>query len=1158
MRKVYIATAAGLLLVAVLVWFAPLLTGAAGARAWILRLALLLLALVAATAVVWFFLQKQKAGGGAGAPAAGAGPGAAAGDTGEIDGLIREAESRLAAARQGRIGTLPAIFLIGESGTTKTSTMVNSGLEPELLAGRTHQDGSIVPTAAANLWFSRRVVFAEFGGPLVADDAKWKRLLSRLRPSGSLGQGRQAPRAALVCFDADTLVQADAAENCAAVARGLRARLGQIADALGISLPTYVLFTRMDRVAFFSDYAQNLTNEEAAQVLGVTLPIASQGGAATRSEQEAALLHGAFDELVHSLADARPWLLARENAPARLPGIYEFPREFRKLRGTVVQVLGELCRSSQLAKGPFLRGFYFSGVRPVVISAPIQAPRAAERPLGSGGVGDATEMFRAGVRPQQAAAAPQAAGTRKVPQWVFLNRLFQEILLQDRAAMGASATSARVDVVRRMLLAAAIAVCLVLSIGFIVSYAHNRALENRIGAAAAANAAADASALNVASADALRRLESLRQSLEVLATYDRQGPPWSYRWGLYAGDGLYPQVRFLYWQRFRQLLLAQSQNGLLDDLRRLPATPGPDYGPTYDTLKAYLITTSNHEKSNREFLAPVLLNRWKLGRDVDPERLQLAQKQFEFYSDELKLANPYSAENDGAAVEKARRYLAQFAGVERVYRAMLAEAARGSQPVNFNKRFPGSAQVVLDGYEVAGPFTKSGWDFMKTAIHNPDRYFSGEQWVLGNQVTGSIDPARLEQDLQNRYYADFVEQWRAYLRSAALVKYANLADAAQKLNLLSGNQSPLLALFWLASQNTAVDAPQVTAALQPIHAVVPPASVDRYIAQPNQNYMNALVTLQTSVDAAASAPPPADAAAAQTVNTATAARVATRQLAQTFRIDPDGHLESVAEKLLTDPITNTEALVRQMGPAELNGKGKALCAQMRSLWTKYPFKPNATAQASIPEVNAVFHKPDGALWSLYESSLQKLLVKQGAEYAQPANATVKLNPAFVSFFNQAAALSDAFYAGGTPDPHLAFTLRFVPTEGIQSAGVTVDGKAVTFDAMNVRPVPFTWNGPTAREARASIRFGNGPDLTWFTSDGTWALFRLFGRAERTLPAGNALALDWLVRTGNDPNPLTLPGGRPLTIRFELDTGGAPPVFQQGYLARLACVAELTK
>src|SRR5205823_286369 len=101
------------------------------------------------------------------------------------------------------------------------------------------------------------------------------------------------------------------------------------------------------------------------------------------------------------------------------------------------------------------------------------------------------------------------------------------------------------------------------------------------------------------------------------------------------------------------------------------------------------------------------------------------------------------------------------------------------------------------------------------------------------------------------------------IKAASVVRYASIPDAAKKLNLLAGNQSPLLALFWLASQNTAVDEPKIAAAFQPLQMVVPPANVDRYIAPPNQSYMSGLGSLQSSLEQIAAQPQVADTAAAQ-------------------------------------------------------------------------------------------------------------------------------------------------------------------------------------------------------------------------------------------------------------------------------------------------------
>jgi type VI secretion system protein ImpL len=119
----------------------------------------------------------------------------------------------------------------------------------------------------------------------------------------------------------------------------------------------------------------------------------------------------------------------------------------------------------------------------------------------------------------------------------------------------------------------------------------------------------------------------------------------------------------------------------------------------------------------------------------------------------------------------------------------------------------------------------------------------------------------------------------------------------------------------LATQNTAVDDAGTAAIFQQVQAVVPASSTDRFIAPPNQNYMSALVALQTLLEQIASQPGvPNGAAAAQTLLAAQQAILNTRQMAQTFRIDREGHIETSIQKLLEYPIEYTKDFLRPPGP----------------------------------------------------------------------------------------------------------------------------------------------------------------------------------------------------------------------------------------------------
>jgi type VI secretion system protein ImpL len=188
---------------------------------------LVLLALIVLV-VVWFYLKKKKAKAAAAAEAEAADSGGAG--TEEVDSLVREADRRLAASKQSdRLVNRSSCFLAGDTGSTKTSIMVNAGLEPELLAGLVYRDNNLVPTRTANLWFSRRTIFVEAGGRLPSEPDKWARLIRKLQPrAGVTSQKGQAPRAVLVCYDSENFTRAGAQESATSASRDLRARLGEM------------------------------------------------------------------------------------------------------------------------------------------------------------------------------------------------------------------------------------------------------------------------------------------------------------------------------------------------------------------------------------------------------------------------------------------------------------------------------------------------------------------------------------------------------------------------------------------------------------------------------------------------------------------------------------------------------------------------------------------------------------------------------------------------------------------------------------------------------------------------------------------------------------------------------------------------------------------
>ena len=1139
----------------VLSWFIPVWVGLEGTGLWVLRTGLALVGVLAAVLVVLLRMKRQQEA---------KARQAAQVDTGvtaeELYSLVQQAEKRLAnsqSAKGQKLNDLPLYFVLGEHGSTKTSAIIHSGLEPELLAGQVYQETEIIPTRSANIWFARGAVFAEVAGHILEQPQKWVKLVKKLRPgtaSKALGGG-QAPRAAILCVNGEVFLQPNAQDLLANLSRKMHDRLLELAQELGIRFPVYVLFTKIDRVAFFAEYVGHLSNEEAGQVVGATLPYVDTSSMGVYAEEQTRRVSDSFNRLFKSVADKRPMLIRREPQPVTQPNVYEFPREFRKVQGGLVNFLVDLCRPSQLSVGPFLRGYYFSGVRPVFITDVIPSqPKQAQESLD---FSEATSMFNAAQLQQsiQQMQQPKATGPRRVPQWVFLTQFFNRILLGDQNALRASSTSVGISKVRRAVFGSLAALLLFYGVFLTISFFKNRSMEQDVIQAVRQLPATPTLGGQLATLDQLQRLEQVRASLEELTRHQREGKPLMMRWGVYAGDKVYPLARRAYFQHFQQLLLAGTQQNMQQHLNtRLGEPDAEGFRYTYDTLKGYLITTSHADKSkeNQSFRPPVLMERWQMSQQLDADRAELARRQFDFYTSELQFENPYTSENDENAVEKSRRYLLSSQPLERIYQFMLSEAAKKSSDVNFPKLYPDAGRVLSVTKVVSGAFTKPGFEFMQQALQNVQQYLSGETWVLGEQSGPQPDPKELEEQLRARYQGDFLNEWREFVSTSRVLRYASLKDAATKLSVFASNSSPLLALFSVVSQNTAVEDKALADAFQPPQFVVPPDSVDRFVGPANQPYMSALTGLQTSVETAAAAPPDDKMAAQATLTEATQAKVAARQIAQNFAVDSAGKVDSNSQRLLEEPILNAEALIRALGPAQLNGKGAGFCQVYSSLWQKYPFSGNPSSpQASVEDVNAVFQPGTGALWTFYQESLAAVLQNQGGRYMPKADAEVRVNPQFLAFFNNSAQLSNALYPGGAMTPALNYKLTAQPMDGVRAMDLTMSGVTLQASGRGGQSRDFMWPGRAPYGVLLKGDLG-GSSLDLLRKDGLWSVFQFFGDFD-TWDANNNLSM--VIRTGAGP---VMVEGKPLTVRYQLDMKGAPPVFRKGYLSGLRCVPRVAQ
>jgi type VI secretion system protein ImpL len=1166
----HLAAGAAAIVVLMLTWFGPQIFHVAGTNAIVLRGGILLLGVIAVIGLLLWARSQMPAPPGAEefhAPAApsfsGGASGASAGASQDVDILIREAGGKVAAARLAagaQLSSLPTVFLLGETGAGKTSAMDQSGLDAELLAGQVYQESSIVPTRVANLWFARKTVFVEAGGPLLDDAGSWVRLVKHFVPGrfrSIFGGGSLSPRAAIVCVDCEKLVREAALDKIVAQARKLRARLEELSYHMGVSLPVYVLFNRSDRIPYFEEFAGTFSNEETSQVLGSTLPLMGSTSSGVYAEQETKRLTAAFQAIFFTLAECRPGLLSRERNSDRQAGVYEFPREFGKLSKPLVQFLVDLCRPGHLRTGPFLRGFYFVGQRIVTVSAggagqTMLAPRSGIQRAAGGFNPDATSLINAqdpGAKTSWATGTSleSASESRKTVQRVFLSHVFSHVLLQDRAALGASGTSTRGDTGRRILFASIATLALLWIIFTTVSFVGNAHLVSSVRTAAQDLASVQNLGAQQPTADSLRKLDSLRQTLVQLRGYNQNGAPMHLRWGLYTGDSVYTDARAIYFHAFDQVLFSHAKHNLLGDLKTFQGDPTPtaDSGAAYDALKAYLLTTSESQRNTGEFLQDFLMKDWKrdLG-DIDQERSDLAAQQFAFYSAELTADNPYSKTSDSALVIQVRAYLNKFSGLQRLYTSMLTDARQKAKGYRFAAAHPEGSDVLRARTDVDAAFTSDGWKIMDQSIQHPNAV-QGETWVLGTATSTNLTSADLSAQLRAMYEKDFIAQWRAFLNAAAIMPYANDPDAATKLTKLSANSSPLLALICDVADNTNVQSPAIKLAFQSPQQVVAPGCgvLKKYDQASNDPYMKGLLNLQQCVQQVAdAAPEQKDAQKTTCQPTVSQAHLASAQLAQGLPTDPEGHVDQTVGALLDEPIKGLQKIWISTG-----GSGEGLCTPYKALQTAYPFNARSSREITLPEFNDFFQPTKGKL-SQFLLAQKNNLSLQGTTYVRALGTQTQVGKNFLRTLNELYAVQLAIYPNNATDPRFEYsvTAHLPDAGGFKSEKLAFDGQEWTISGSGGTK-KFVWPGATMQGATLSLNSGGG-DLELQRASGLWAVAHFFGGYKwQTSGAGYIIQGPLHGPTGQ---PI-MSNGKPVEVRFDVDLK-AVPFFQEGFLSNYAC------
>lgn len=709
-----------------------------------------------------------------------------------IEARFAEAMKSLARLRfRNRFGgkrylyELPWYVFIGPPASGKTTALYQCGLEFPLARGEDIAIKGAAGTRSCEWVFANDAVFIDTAGRWATQDshervdaAAWSgflKMLERTRPEEPLN-------GVIVAISIGDLAVADAA-TIDRDAELMRQRLLEICDALDVTIPVYVMFTKCDLVVGFTEFFQTMSPEERAQVWGVTFPHDPAAAPLEAVRAHLGMVEGEFDALIDRAGERVLGRLDAEQDVSQRARIFEFPAQFSSLKTVVNRFLNGVFQPDRFTRPLLFRGFYFTSAT--------QQGQPVDRLISR-----MASNFGLGGR-----IISMLSGTGRA---YFLRNLLTDVIFPEAGLVkhqGRGRTVARVA--KWAGLAACLLLPVVLGVGWSAVRAHNAEQAEALTAAFAAYEQSLPVELDPVSEEDLRpilpALDTLRAEVARISSDEADPPLWGL--GIDDTDTLREQAEAAYRQGLERLLRPR----LFFHLERLIEESLHDQDALYDNLKTYLMLGGRGVR-NETWLRQYFTELWKTeyegidNRDVR-EALQphLAELVRQDMPPALQVEGESSTGLNEDTIARARDALDISIAERALILMRRSEEAVALPPWRLTdvSRTAQDVFVRRDGLPldtpIPGLFTYDGfWSFV---IHNVDSAADlalSEKWLVEDDAEPTDEELKkIRRELLGHYYDEYIRQWNSMLENLRFTAVASPEQAAEVLNFLSSNRSPL-------------------------------------------------------------------------------------------------------------------------------------------------------------------------------------------------------------------------------------------------------------------------------------------------------------------------------------------------------------------------------
>jgi type VI secretion system protein ImpL len=736
----------------------------------------------------------------------------------EIQGLQRQVQSGIDALKASRLGkgkrsggsalyTLPWYVIIGPPGAGKTTALKHSGLvfpyaDPSSGGGVRGVGG----TRNCDWWFTNEAILLDTAGRYTTeqdDHEEWIAFLQMLRKYRS----RRPLNGILVAVSVTDLIDADE-QRIEAMGKKLRARIDEVMTQLKMVLPVYLLFTKCDLIAGFSEFFGDMRRSDRAQAWGATFKLSAD------KREPGKLFDSEFDLLVKQVHARALKRLVMERSREARERIYQFPIELAEIRRNLSELIANVFRVNAFQGTPLFRGFYFtSGTQE---GKPLD--RVTQR------MGQAM-----GIRPQESVAQQNVESKS-----YFLHDVFMNIVFPDGDIAARSASELRRQQLMRVTISAAAAMLgVIFAIPAIVSFRNNREFLRETEKHARTVSAIQWGDPRRSLAVTLVELQPALDHLQMLDKARKEGPPGGMGWTMFQGETISPALVAVYVSSLQNGFVVPCKQRLED---RLKLAKGELYLRERHDLKMYLML-SYVEHLDVEWATDQFSALWAetLRPTSDQPEAELQKKlagHVHYYLSLIKEGGKGGAvapvpprDELVAAVRKTlqsvpvrKRYYDVFVSslIDEKYDATgdNRRANRKFPPHTLGEMFadrPDVLKVIGSKLyakekrwkEVEGPYTEKGHFAVLDNVAEGAGLLEREQWVvpLGPDEQPDSIPKHLD-GLAADYDSRYIGQWTDWMADLSVRTPVNLKEAKEIYTELARSDYPYLRILRALEDNT--------------------------------------------------------------------------------------------------------------------------------------------------------------------------------------------------------------------------------------------------------------------------------------------------------------------------------------------------------------------